>query len=69
MPKGQNSDSVNMKTSFNNANQFYPQSNRTILKGGSLVDQIADKPNGDTSLSTLISVWMIILAVCTAMYI
>jgi hypothetical protein len=58
-----------MKTSFNNTNQFYSQSNITIPKQGILVDQIADKPNHHVGLSNLISAWLIILTVCVTMFI
>jgi hypothetical protein len=71
MPKGKNFDdgNTNMKISFNNSNQFYPQSNVTILKDGSLVNQIADNPHNHAGLSILASIGMIILAVNTAMFI
>ncbi len=71
MPKGKHSDDVNpnMKISFNNANPFYLQSNVTMPHDRSLVGQIFDNPNNHASLLSLASVWMIMLAISTAMFI
>jgi hypothetical protein len=71
MPKGKNFDveNPNIKTTFNNAHQFYLQSNVTMPNGGSLINQIADNPHNHADLSILASVGMIILAVNTAMFI
>jgi len=71
MPKGKNSGdaNTNMKISFNNANHFYLQSNVTMPNDRSLVGQILDNPNNHASLLSLASVWMIMLAISTAMFI
>jgi hypothetical protein len=69
MPKSKQSENVNtnMRTSFNNANQFYLQSNVTIPTR-SIADHIADKPNNFARLCAWPSVWMVLLAMSTAIH-
>ncbi|CAF0769901.1 unnamed protein product [Adineta ricciae] len=52
---------VNMKISFNNSNQFFPQTNPT--KTRSIADQIADNPNSHGRLAPLASMWMALLVI------
>ncbi|CAF1360086.1 unnamed protein product [Adineta steineri] len=65
IPKQKQTEYVqpNIRTSFNNANQFYVQSNGTISNDKPLVARIADNPHGHASLSACISLWILIIAV------
>lgn len=71
IPKSKNFDdeNQNMKTSFNNANQFYPQSNITMPNARVSINQIADKSNNHASLSTFVSIKVLLLAVYIAMFV
>lgn len=62
LPKGKNFDEESM-------NKIYLQSNITIPKHGSLIDQFADNPRNHAALSTLASVGIIILVVNIPMFI
>jgi len=55
-----------MKTSFNNPNL---RLNITKPKGGYLIDQFADNPRNHASLSTLVTIGIIILAVSATIFI
>ncbi|CAF4781629.1 unnamed protein product [Rotaria sp. Silwood2] len=70
-PKGIFYDFINtnMKSLFNNDNQFHRQSNITIVKDQSLINQYEDNPRSYACLSTLNSVWIISLVLNTLMFI
>ncbi|UJR22303.1 hypothetical protein I4U23_025361 [Adineta vaga] len=66
IPKSKHIDdddhNINMRTSFNNINQFHLQSNSTSSR--SIVGQIVDNPNNHNRLTPLNSIWIILLIIC-----
>ncbi|CAF1365169.1 unnamed protein product [Rotaria sordida] len=69
-PRGKLYDllNTNMQSIFNNDNQFYHQSNVTLVKDRLLINQYVDNPRNYARLSTLTSVWIIYLIVNILMF-
>ncbi|CAF1444755.1 unnamed protein product [Rotaria sp. Silwood1] len=69
-PKEKFSDYIdtNIKSILHSTNQFFQESNITIVKKEILIEQIADHPHNYARLTVLNSVWMISLVLNTLMF-